>query len=536
MVAPLLSRPTPTNTYFPVQNLSTRRAVVFLLSSLFPKGVIFILASKLSESLAFYGVKAILPLYMRMELGYSDDLSTEIFHTFVSLVYFFPLFGAIVADSCLGKFKTIFILSIVFAFGSVIITLGAIPPLNLPVKVITMVALLMIAMGTGGIKPCMASLGGDQFKLPEQAVAFSKFFSLFYFIMNAGAFLATLATPTLRENGDCFGMEDCYSLAFGIPAILMIIAIVIFVAGKGFYKILKPTGNMVVLVSKCIRNAITTRSKERKTNPRDHWLEYAEPKYGKGLVRDVKILLKILVLYLPLPFFWALFEQQSTRWVFQATRMDGRIGGITITPDQMRCVNPVFNLIFIPLFDVVIYPLLMKIGIKRPLQRLTIGGILAAVAFVISGLLELKLDSLNLRPPETRQLTTVDSIHMFWQIPQYAFMGAAEVVFGVTGLEFSYSQAPLSMKSVLQACWHLTVAVGNVIVVFFAFIDFIESQALEFFLFAAFMIIDMGIFVMLAMRYDYVEPTEDECIDEEIGSTLEQELIDNYDDINKAEE
>lgn len=97
-----------------------------------------------------------------------------------------------------------------------------------------------------------------------------------------------------------------------------------------------------------------------------------------------------------------------------------------------------------------------------------------------------------------------NSLHMLWQVPQYIIMTAGEVMFSVTGLEFSYSQAPVSMKSVLQACWLLTVAIGNVIVVAITHLKFFQSQAAEFFLFAVLMVIDMGIFVLIAMRYKYV--------------------------------
>lgn len=95
--------------------------------------------------------------------------------------------------------------------------------------------------------------------------------------------------------------------------------------------------------------------------------------FGRKLVLETRILLNVLVLYLPLPFFWALFDQQGSRWTFQATRMDGDIGFYTIKPDQMQVVNPLLILIFIPLYEIAFYPLLNLIGIRRPLQKLT-GG------------------------------------------------------------------------------------------------------------------------------------------------------------------
>ena len=121
-------------------------------------------------------------------------------------------------------------------------------------------------------------------------------------------------------------------------------------------------------------------------------MDYAETTYGKKLVLESKILLNVLVLYLPLPFFWALFDQQGSRWTFQATRMSGDIGFMTIKPDQMQVVNPLLILIFIPLYEVAFYPLLSLIGIRRPLQKLTIGGILAGFAFLISAFVEINLE------------------------------------------------------------------------------------------------------------------------------------------------
>ena len=87
------------------------------------------------------------------------------------------------------------------------------------------IGLLLIAIGTGGIKPCVASFGGEQFKLPEQANYMASFFSLFYASINAGSLISTILTPILRQKTQCFGQDSCYPLAFGVPAALMIIAI-----------------------------------------------------------------------------------------------------------------------------------------------------------------------------------------------------------------------------------------------------------------------------------------------------------------------
>lgn len=105
------------------------------------------------------------------------------------------------------------------------IAIGAIPTLGLPASVMTVIGLLLIAVGTGGIKPCVSAFGGDQFKLPQQASQLATFFSLFYFAINAGSLISTSLTPVLREDVHCFGNNDCYSLAFGVPGALMIVSI-----------------------------------------------------------------------------------------------------------------------------------------------------------------------------------------------------------------------------------------------------------------------------------------------------------------------
>lgn len=112
-----------------------------------------------------------------------------------------------------------------YVSGNLVITLGAIPTLNLPAKLVTIFGLLLIAIGTGGIKPCVSAFGGDQFKLPEQAKFLATFFSLFYLSINIGSLISTTLTPILREDVHCFGETSCYSLAFGVPGVLMVLSV-----------------------------------------------------------------------------------------------------------------------------------------------------------------------------------------------------------------------------------------------------------------------------------------------------------------------
>ncbi|XP_028323840.1 solute carrier family 15 member 1-like [Gouania willdenowi] len=666
----------------------------------FPISIFFIVVNEFCERFSYYGMRAVLVLYFKYFLGWDDDLSTTIYHTFVALCYLTPILGAIVADSWLGKFKTIVYLSIVYALGQVVLAVSAIHditdtnkdgnPDNMTFHVaLSMVGLLLIALGTGGIKPCVAAFGGDQFE-DHQEKQRGTFFSIFYLSINAGSLLSTVITPILRAQ-ECgiHTQRECYPLAFGVPAALMVVALIVFIIGSGMYNKTAPQGNIMVKVCKCVGFAVKNRFRHRSSQypKREHWMDWADEKYDKLLIAQVKMVLKVLFLYIPLPMFWALFDQQGSRWTLQATTMNGDFGLLTIQPDQMQTVNPILILVLVPIMDSMVYPLIAKCNLNfSPLKRMTVGMFLAAMAFVSAGLVQLQIDEtlpkfptgndgqvkfinminggplnvvagvneftlqpfdanqdyltfaepFNLKigsgPGETVDLldasrntivingnsavssismfqditakpekgsnsirflngfnsvlnvsvgsqsfgdiitnnmskyvdipqgeakfhimdttgnecvytlmlgfgssftliipstfafgencannvrTVVDiqpnSVHMALQIPQYFLITAGEVVFSVTGLEFSYSQAPSNMKSVLQAGWLLTVAVGNIVVLIVAEAATLEDQWAEYILFASLLVFVCIVFAIMAYFYTYTDPVKIEA-------------------------
>uniref|UniRef100_A0A8C3IUB2 Solute carrier family 15 member 1 n=1 Tax=Chrysemys picta bellii TaxID=8478 RepID=A0A8C3IUB2_CHRPI len=511
----------------------------------YPLSIFFIVINEFCERFSYYGMRAVLVLYFKFFLHWDDNLSTAIYHTFVALCYLTPILGAIIADSWLGKFKTIISLSIVYTIGQAIMAVSSINDLtdynrdgipdNIPLHIgLSMIGLILIAFGTGGIKPCVSAFGGDQFE-EEQEKQRNRFFSLFYLSVNAGSLLSTIITPILRgEECGIHTKQQCYPLAFGVPAALMAVSLMVFILGSKMYKKAHPQGNIMLQVSKCIGFAVKNRFQHRRKQfpKREHWLDWASEKYDKRLITQTKMVLRVLFLYIPLPMFWALFDQQGSRWTLQATTMDGNFGAIQIQPDQMQTVNPILIVVMVPIVDAVVYPLIKKCHFNfTPLRKITVGMFLASLAFVAAALVQVQIDKtlpnfpkegqsqikvinlgtdvakvdigpgvenmshififrkhatfsslffnvpfslllfqcnnnrLELRYVEDIQPNTV---HMAWQIPQYFIMTCGEVVFSVTGLAFSYSQAPSNMKSVLQAGWLLTVAVGNIIVLIVA--------------------------------------------------------------------
>uniref|UniRef100_A0A8C2CID8 Solute carrier family 15 member 2 n=1 Tax=Cyprinus carpio TaxID=7962 RepID=A0A8C2CID8_CYPCA len=606
----------------------------------YPVSIAFIVVNEFCERFSYYGMKAVLTLYFIHYLNWDKDLSTAVYHAFSSLCYFTPLLGALIADSWLGKFKTIIYLSIVYVIGHVVKSVGAIPDVGDSTLhiALSMVGLVLIAFGTGGIKPCVAAFGGDQFD-EENVKERTKFFSIFYMSINAGSVLSTIVTPILRGDVKCFG-GDCYALAFGVPAALMVIALVVFISGSGLYKKSPPEGNVLVRVCKCIGFAIQNRWRNSKKSPKkSHWLDWAEEKYPKRLIQEIKMVFRVLVLYIPLPMFWALFDQQGSRWTLQATRMNmDFVMGVCFCVVKM--LNALLILVFIPIFDMGIYPLIGLCRIKlTPLRKMAVGMILAAIAFCAATVVEINVIKTVVEPSPAKEslvqvynlmdsdvtvqfpghtvfsdplkpnevtspqknmsafhllfclrifdfcrfinthteninvtvgtdefyaaanygisqnisvprgeyngvacetnsnqyhidlglldfgafytvvlskvgLTTIkmediqaNNIHITWQIPQYVFLTAGEVMFSITGLEFSYSQAPASMKSVLQAGWLMTVAFGNVIVLIVAEGAGMEQWA-EFLLFAGLLVAVSIIFSIMAYFYTYVDPDQ----------------------------
>ncbi|XP_067640955.1 peptide transporter family 1-like isoform X2 [Eurosta solidaginis] len=354
----------------------------------YPKSILIIISNVFCNSYSFYGMQSILVLYLSRQLGYNNDDATIIFHIFAMSAYFLCIMGAIVSDSWLGRFNTISYFFIVYVIGGALIS---VPPLNLPATVFTMIGLTLTAIGAGGVQPCLSAFGGDQFEMPAQENKITSYFSLYYFSINAAALCSYIVTPILREDVHCFDEKECYLLAFGAPTLVVGISAIVFILARPLYKIKPPSGNMVVLVSKTIAEAIATKWQERKTNPREHWLDYADKKYDHQQIEGIKVLMRVLVLFLPLPFFWALFCQQGSRWTLQATRMNGDMGSWNIKPEQMQMFNPLLVLIFIPLCEFSVYPLLNLVRFRSPLQKLSLGGILAGIAFIISGLVEVKM-------------------------------------------------------------------------------------------------------------------------------------------------
>jgi len=333
----------------------------------------------------------------------SEAEATAYFHWFGTAVYFTPIAGALLADVFLGKYRTIVSLSIVYCLGHIALAMN-------DTLFGLALGLGLISLGSGGIKPCVSAHVGDQFG-QANARLLPKVFSYFYFAINLGAFVSTLLTPLLLEH---YGPHA----AFGLPGGLMILATWVFWLGRSRFIHIPPGGR------EFLKEAFS----------------------GEGIA----IMLRLGLVYLFIAIFWALFDQSGSTWVLQAKEMDRRFAGIEWLPSQIQALNPLLILLFIPLYNKVVYPLAERFVVVTPLRKISFGLFLATGSFLICALIE-------------TWIAKGQTPNIVWQLIAYAIITAAEVLVSITALEFSYTQAPRKIKSFVMSLFLMSVSLGNLV-------------------------------------------------------------------------
>ena len=380
-----------------------------------PPGIPYIIGNEAAERFSYYGMRTILTVFMfrylhlmsdAMQPAMSQAEAQAQYHTFSSWVYLFPILGAILSDAFIGKYRIIMIVSVLYCLGH--LALALMGSGGLSTEHWLWAGLFLIALGSGGIKPCVSAHVGDQFGSRNRQLM-EKVYQWFYFSINFGSTLSTLLTPWLLE---WYGPH----VAFGVPGVLMAIATLTFWLGRNEY-IHVPPGGMAFLREVFSRDGLMT-------------------------------ILRLGLVYLCIAVFWALFDQTSSAWVLQAEDMNLRWLGIDWLPSQIQVLNPVLVMVMIPLFQFVVYPAIGRFFQLSPLRKIGLGLFLMAAGFGISAVVQGWIDG-GARPS------------VAWQFLAYCVITAAEIMVSITGLEFSYAQAPKTMKSVIMAIWLLSVSLGN---------------------------------------------------------------------------
>ena len=395
-----------------------------------PAGVPYIIGNEAAERFSFYGMRSILITFMTGFLvthaGAADRMSDPEARKnvayFVSAVYFLPILGALLAEGVWGKYRTIFWLSIVYCFGHFALALD-------DTRLGLLIGLGLISVGSGGIKPCVSANVGDQFGESNKHLL-SKVFGWFYFSINAGSFLSTILCPLLL-NDPRFGPR----WAFGLPGVAMVIATICFWLGRRKFVHIPPGR------ARFFRQFVSSE--------------------GLGA------LARIAVVYVFIAVFWSLWDQSSGgSWTLQAKKMDLHVSwlpyvnlgfnpfhfdtgwGVNLLPEQVQTANPILILLFIPLVNYILYPLMGRLFEVTPLRKIGIGLALTAGSYLIIAHIQTLIDAGG-QPA------------VGWQFLAYVVLTLGEAMVSITGLEFSYTQAPNNMKSAIMAAWLFTVSLGN---------------------------------------------------------------------------
>ncbi len=495
-----------------------------------PRQIAYIIGNEGCERFSFYGMRNILTVFLVTSLlqylpeAERAGTAKDVFHTFVIGVYFFPLLGGWLADRFLGKYHTIFWLSLVYCAGHLCLALFESNRMGF------YAGLCLIALGSGGIKPCVAAFVGDQFDQTNKHRA-KLVFDSFYWIINFGSFFASLLMPVfLRKFGG--------AVAFGIPGALMFIATVIFWLGRKRYILVPPAPpnphsflrvSLTALASGRIGRTLATVGVFFAVvafllvpsfgfvvsfcsalvaliafGGAGVWLQLdgARGHHPDESVEGVRAVLRVLVLFFLVTPFWSLFDQKASTWVLQADAMT-KPGWFQSS--QMQALNPLLVMVLIPFNNLVLYPALKRLGFEMTaLRRMTAGIAFSGLAWIVVGGMQVVLDGGH-------------AFSITWQMLPYALLTLGEVLVSATGLEFAYSQAPPAMKGALMAFWNLSVTVGNlwVLVVNAAVknttvTDLIASTrfgvtAFQMFFFAAFAFVAALTFGVVARSYRVVD-------------------------------
>ena len=381
-----------------------------------PPGIPAIVGNEAAERFSYYGMRGILTAFMVKYLFLMGDhagepmsnaQATEYFHWFAMAAYLTPLLGGIISDCWLGKYRTIILLSLGYCIGHALLAMMG---MFWSAGWLLFLGLAWITIGSGGIKPCVSAHVGDQFGETNKHLV-TKVFNYFYWSINFGAFLAHAITPWLLN---WYGPH----WAFGIPGVLMAIALFVFWLGRHSFVHIPARGKAF-------------------------WQETFSPE-------GMSALGKLSVIFLFVAIFWTLFDQTASTWVLQADDMNRRFLGVTWLPSQVQLVNPVLILILIPLFTFVIYPAINKVFPLTPMRKMSIGFFVMTIGFGITAVAQEAIDA--------GQTPSIG-----WQLLAWLVVTPAEVMISIVCLEFAYTQAPKKMKSLIMGAFFASVALGNLI-------------------------------------------------------------------------
>ncbi|PON54113.1 Proton-dependent oligopeptide transporter [Trema orientale] len=474
------------------------------------KACFFILGAECCERLAFYGISSNLVTYFKNKLHQGNASAAQTVSIWQGTCYLTPLIGAGVADAYWGRYWTIAAFSVIHFIGMCALTLSTVIPALRPAEcvgsecpsptieqsAVFLFGLYLVALGTGGIKPCVSPFGGDQFddSDPKERVMKGSFFNWFYFSICIGIVMATTFLVWIQDN---LG----WGLGFGIAALFMGTAIAVFLFGTPLYRFQKPRGSPFrrmcqVLVVSCRKwnlevpkdSSLLYETQDSSAIEGSYKLEHtdtltfldkaaivfdAEISGGDFFnpwrlctvtqVEELKTLIHMFPIWATGIVLYAVSAQVSTLFLEQGMMMDTTIGSFTIPPASLSTFDVITGLFLVPIYDRVIVPIARKFTGKEKgfseLQRIGVGLFTAVLSMVAAAVVETN------RLQLARELDLVGKkvavpLSILWQIPQYFLIGTSSVFTYAGQVEFFYEESPDAVRSLCSALFLLSFSLG----------------------------------------------------------------------------
>jgi POT family proton-dependent oligopeptide transporter len=419
-----------------------------------PPAIWFFFWGEFAERSSYYGMRAILFLYMTKALLMSTSAAGPAYSGFKSACYLLPLLGGYIADRWLGRYWTIVGFSVPYVAGHFI--------LGIPNEVAMFIALALLAGGSGVIKPNISTLMGETYddKRPGQERLRTAAFLWFYFSINIGALISQVAlpevrqsyilrhlTPELRTEAEKLLAEgkditpivpndllrEAFGVAFAFPAWLMVASLLIFALGKPFYSHRRP--------------------EHRVLTPEERSLQW-------------HTLLNLAAIFALVVLFWFGYEHNDTLWIgFISDYVDLKVPLIekTIAPDQLQFLNALFVILLVPTFTFVFGYFDPKVKIFTAMRKVLAGFFLTAAAIgimAVAGFLVQGHTKEVMQAGKAVEISTV-KVSVIWPALAYIILTFGEVLLYGTMLELAYTAAPKSMKGLVTACFLLTNTLAN---------------------------------------------------------------------------
>ncbi|KAF9968852.1 hypothetical protein BGZ73_009121 [Actinomortierella ambigua] len=443
-----------------------------------PTAIYFILPNEFGERFCYHGIAPNLNKYFLQITGMTK-IEAKVYTTaFTMLSYFFPVLGAALSDSYLGKWWTIISFSVIYLIGMIMLTVFAIPNLLGPVGTVsyflTFLPMFIIALGTGGIKPCVSAHGGDQY-LPTQEAAKDRFFSLFYVVIQMGELLTQFIVPVIADK-PCMGQTTCYPYAFLLPTVVFLLSLIIFAIGHRWYRVVPPLGEFLpwraVKATFVAYSRSFKASKEERT-AKGHWLNFAEAEYGGVFVDDVRdfgLILSLIVI--PLSFWGMLYGQNNSEWADQYYQMNGALFGRNskVLSSQFSNVEAILKIIMLPLLVYVVYPYCERRGWNFTLiRRMSAGYIVMIFSFAISAALNNPIEEGYLRAGrEPKEMANYDGtycaecVNGWLQFPQWFLFALSGSMIWPSTVQFMYIESGRQFRALATSFGLLMTSLGSI--------------------------------------------------------------------------